>query len=144
MSWSDPNALVASLAEPSRRGCGRTTVLGCSGWGTWQEFWAVQPSLLWPRGNKKGGLRKAQPGSSLMDSLVDRGWSRKERGGWALASLHSPHMTSSEKAQKVSPPPSLLPNPHPRPCTRCREVGCRAGLIKVLSPLWTYILAQRC
>lgn len=41
LSWLDSNALVTSLAEPSRRGCGRTTVLGCSGnagCGTWQEF----------------------------------------------------------------------------------------------------------
>lgn len=70
-----PSALIASLAEPSRRGCGRITVLGCSGsarCGTWQEFWDVQPALLWPHGHEEEGLGQAQPGKAPMNSLWEQ------------------------------------------------------------------------
>lgn len=133
-----PSALIASLAEPSRRGCGRITVLGCSGsarCGTGRNSEMCSQLCCIPPWAWRRGLGQAQPGKALpMNSCGNKCWTRKERGGCVLTFSCPQQMTLSEKAQKILSP-SLLPGP----AHSCMEVSWRTGSVDVHIPLWTYI-----
>lgn len=128
--------MEASLAEPSGRSFGRTTVLGA------QVLQDVAPGRESETNShrsydhmemRKRVQDKPDVGERADGLTVGTDIGAGRRGRCAVASLHPQQMTSSEKAEKM---PSLLScHPHPQPTDSCMEVSCRTGFVKVCFPL---------